>query len=63
LYKSLSISTGGAGGRVVSYNAGVEGSIPTIYIFSLAPLSLLIGNLWGVIPGYAEKCACRWEYE
>jgi len=63
LYNSFSLSTGGAGGRVVNYSAGVEGSSPTIYIFSLAPLSLLIGNLWGVIPGYTEKCASRWDYE
>jgi len=43
--------------------AGVAGSSPTEGHFHKAPLSLLLENLRGVIPGYTKKCASRWDYE
>jgi len=42
---------------------GVAGSSPALDKFLIAPLSLLLGNLRGVIPGYTEKCTSRWDYE
>ena len=59
----LVVSTGGADGNVVETGAGVAGSSPTKINFYIAPLSLLLENLRGVIPGYTEKCASRWDYE
>ena len=57
------LSTGGADGKVVEMGAGVAGSYPTKDNFYIAPLFLLLENLRGVIPGYKEKCASRWDYE
>ena len=31
--------------------------------FLLAPFSLVLGNLSGVIPRYTEICTGRWDYE
>jgi len=57
------LSTVGADGKVVESDAGGAGSSPTKDNFYITPLSLLLENLRGVIPGYTEKCASRWDYE
>ena len=63
LNHNIVVSTGGADGKVVEMDAGVAGSSPTTINFYIAPLSLLLDNLRGVIPWYTEKCASRWVYE
>jgi len=63
LYHYTVLCTGGADGKVVEMGAGVAGSSPTYDNFYIAPLSLLLENLRGVIPRYTETCASRWDYE
>jgi len=63
LYNKVLLNIGGAGGKMVGIGTGVASLSPIWNKFLMAPLSLLLENLRGVIPGYTEKCAGRWDYE